>query len=100
MGKDFQIGLVVSGMSFYLYNELATMTIKATGAVTSSVANTAKRVIVMVYMAAVTGKALTTEQQIGSAVAIGFVLVYSVIDDVIKAISGPAKGKEDKKKAL
>ena len=51
------------------YNELATMTIKATGAVTSSVANTAKRVIVMVYMAAITGKALTEEQTIGAAVA-------------------------------
>lgn len=53
------------------------MTIKATGAVTSSVANTAKRVIVMVYMAAVTGKVLTEEQKIGAGVAIGFVLVYS-----------------------
>ena len=57
-------------MTFYWYNELATMTIKATGPVTSSVANTAKRVIVMVYMAAVTGKALTEEQKIGAAVAI------------------------------
>ena len=86
--RELQVGLAISGLSFYLYNELATMTIKATGAVTSSVANTAKRVIVMVYMAAVTGKQLTEEQQIGSAVAIGFVLVYSVIDDVIKAMSG------------
>ena len=43
-----QKGLFISGLSFYLYNELATMTIKQTGAVTSSVANTAKRVIVMV----------------------------------------------------
>jgi len=91
--KDLQIGLAISGLSFYLYNELATMTIKATGAVTSSVANTAKRVIVMVYMAAVTGKQLTEEQKIGSAVAIGFVLVYSVIDDVLKSMSS------DKKKA-
>merc|ERR1712003_591180 len=80
--KDLQIGLAVSGMSFYLYNELATMTIKATGAVTSSVANTAKRVIVLVYMAMVTGKALTDEQKIGAAVAIGGVLLYSVIDDL------------------
>jgi len=87
--RDLQIGLAVSGMSFYLYNELATMTIKATGAVTSSVANTAKRVIVMVYMAAVTGKALTEEQKIGAGVAIGFVLVYSVIDDVIKKLNPP-----------
>ena len=38
----------------------------------------AKRVIVMVYMAAVTGKALTEEQKIGAGVAISFVLVYSV----------------------
>merc|ERR1712060_605981 len=91
---DLQIGLLISGMSFYLYNELATMTIKATGAVTSSVANTAKRVIVMVYMAAITGKALTEEQTIGAAVAISFVLVYSVIDDVVKKVFPPAKKKD------
>jgi len=93
----FQVGLLISGMSFYIYNELATMTIKATGAVTSSVANTAKRVIVMVYMAMVTGKVLTEEQKIGAGIAIGFVLVYSVIDDVIKAMSGSKK--EEAKKA-
>merc|ERR1719301_471916 len=80
--KQLQVGLVASGMAFYLYNELATMTIKATGAVTSSVANTAKRVIVLVYMAMVTGKALTDEQKTGAAVAIGGVLLYSVIDDL------------------
>ena len=80
--RDLQLGLAISGMSFYLYNELATMTIKATGAVTASVANTAKRVIVLVYMAMVTGKALTDEQKIGAAVAIGGVLLYSVIDDL------------------
>merc|ERR1719161_316918 len=91
--KQMQMGLLVSGMSFYLYNELATMTIKATGAVTSSVANTAKRVIVMVYMAAVTGKALTEEQKIGAGVAIGGVLVYSVIDDLLKMATGDKKKK-------
>merc|ERR1719152_1029787 len=71
-------------MAFYLYNELATMTIKKTGAVTASVANTAKRVIVLVFMSAVTGKALTTEQKIGAAIAIAFVMLYSVIDDLVK----------------
>ena len=85
--------VITSGLYFYLYNELATLTIKKTNAVTQSVANTAKRVIVMVYMAAVTGKVLTEEQKIGAAIAIGFVLVYSVIDDVLKSMSG------DKKKA-
>ena len=71
-------------MTFYLYNELATMTIKKTSAVTASVANTAKRVIVLVIMAPFTGKPLTEEQKIGAAVAIFFVFVYSVIDEVLK----------------
>ena len=92
--RELQVGLAVSGLSFYLYNELATMTIKATGAVTSSVANTAKRVIVMVWMAAVTGKVLTDEQKIGAGVAITFVLIYSVIDDVLKALNGGDKKKK------
>ena len=85
--KELQVGLLLSGMSFYLYNELATMTIKKTGAVTASVANTAKRVIVLVFMSAVTGKALTDEQKIGAAVAIAFVMLYSVIDDLVKKFS-------------
>ena len=82
--KMLQMGLLVSGMAFYLYNELATMTIKKTGAVTASVANTAKRVIVLVFMSAVTGKQLTDEQKIGAAIAIAFVMLYSVIDDLVK----------------
>ncbi|KAH8056075.1 hypothetical protein JL722_7906 [Aureococcus anophagefferens] len=74
--KELQFNLAMSGLAFYLYNELATMTIKTTGAVTASVANTAKRVIVLIYMAAITGKALTDEQKIGAGVAIGGVLIY------------------------
>jgi len=89
--KDLQFNLIMSGLAFYLYNELATYTLKATGPVTASVANTAKRVIVMVYMAAVTGKALTDEQKIGAGVAIVGVLLYSLIDDLLKP-------KADKKK--
>merc|ERR1711957_859754 len=60
----------------------------------TSVANTAKRVIVMVYMATVTGKALTEEQKIGAAIAIGGVLVYSVIDDLLKMVTGGDKKKK------
>ena len=85
--KELQVGLLLSGMSFYLYNELATMTIKKTGAVTASVANTAKRVIVLVFMSAVTGKQLTTEQKIGASIAIAFVMLYSVIDDLLKKLT-------------
>lgn len=88
------MGLLISGMTFYLYNELATMTIKQVGPVASSVANTAKRVIVMVYMSVfVTGKDLTEEQKIGAAIAISFVMVYSVVDMIF-----PPKKKADTKK--
>lgn len=89
--SSLQFNLVMSGLCFYIYNELATYTLQVTGAVTASVANTAKRVIVMVYMAAVTGTALTEEQKIGSGIAISGVLIYSVIDDILK----PKKGKKD-----
>ena len=78
--------LLTSGLYFYLYNELSTLTIKKTSATTQSVANTAKRVIVLVFMSAVTGKALTTEQKIGATIAIAFVMLYSVIDDLVAKI--------------
>jgi len=80
----------LSGLTFYLYDELATMTVKATGPVTSSVANTAKRVIVVLYMAAITGKVLTHEQKVGASVAIGGVFLYSVIDELVGNKKKPA----------
>jgi solute carrier family 35 protein E1 len=81
---ELQSNLILSGMTFYLYNELATMTIKKTGAVTASVANTAKRVIVMVVVAVVFGEELTFEKKLGSTIAICGVFVYSIIDDLLK----------------
>jgi len=82
--EKLRFNLVASGLSFYVYNELATMTIKKTSAITASVANTAKRVIVLLYMSAITGKVLTFEQKVGASIAIGGVLVYSLIDDLLK----------------
>merc|ERR1740138_1412393 len=81
---ELQYNLLASGMTFYLYNELATMTIKKTGAVTASVANTAKRVIVMVVVAVVFGEELTFEKKLGSTIAIAGVFLYSIIDDLLK----------------
>ena len=91
--RDLQLGLAISGMSFYLYNELATMTIKKTGAVTASVANTAKRVIVMIVSAIAFNEVLTFEKKLGAAVAIFGVFVYSIIDDLLKK---PAADKKKK----
>ena len=75
--------LITSGLYFYLYNELATLTIKKTNAVTQSVANTAKRVIVIVGVAIVMGESLNLMKLIGCSIGIGGVFLYSVIDQLL-----------------
>lgn len=77
------MNLIYSGLWFYGYNELATMTIKKTGAVTQSVANTAKRVIVIVGVAIVMKESLDPLKLTGCAIGIGGVFIYSVIDKIV-----------------
>merc|ERR1712087_841630 len=77
------LNLIASGLYFYGYNELATMTLKKTGAVTQSVANTAKRVIVIVGVAIVLGESLDPVKLIGCGIGIGGVLLYSIIDQLL-----------------
>jgi solute carrier family 35 protein E1 len=77
--KDVSSNLIASGMYFYLYNELATMTIKKTSATTQSVANTAKRVIVIVGSAMVFGESLDPMKMLGCAIGIGGVFLYSLV---------------------
>merc|ERR1719183_3382633 len=81
--------MVFSGLWFYLYNELATLTIKKTGAVTQSVANTAKRVIVIIVVAIVMGESLGFLKLLGCGIGIGGVFLYSIIDRLVA-------GKKDK----
>ena len=75
--------LIASGFYFYGYNELATMTIKKTSAVTQSVANTAKRVIVIVGVALVLGESLDPIKLLGCGIGIGGVFLYSIIDSLV-----------------
>lgn len=77
--------LVASGLWFYGYNEVATMTLKKTSAVTQSVANTAKRVIVIVGVALVLGESLDPIKLIGCSIGIGGVFLYSIIDNLVKS---------------
>ena len=74
--------LITSGLYFYLYNELATLTIKKTNAVTQSVANTAKRVIVIVGVAIALGESLDPIKMLGCSIGIGGVFLYSIIDNI------------------
>mmetsp|Transcript_21825 Transcript_21825/g.64405 ORF Transcript_21825/g.64405 Transcript_21825/m.64405 type:complete len:379 (-) Transcript_21825:88-1224(-) len=77
--KALQVNLVTSGLWFYIYNELSTLTIKKTSATTQSVANTAKRVIVIVGCALVLGESLDPIKMLGCAIGIGGVFLYSMV---------------------
>ena len=78
--KVVRDNLILSGLSFYGYNELATLTIKKTNAVTQSVANTAKRVIVIVGVAIVMGESLEFMKLLGCSIGIFGVFLYSIVD--------------------
>merc|ERR1719231_1090027 len=69
--------LITSGLYFYF--ELATLTIKKTSATTQSVANTAKRVIVIVGSALAFGESLNGMKMVGCSICIGGVFLYSLV---------------------
>lgn len=73
---------LVAGLLFYLYNEVSTGVVKKTGAVTQSVANTAKRVIVILGVAIALREPLSVPKIIGSVICIGGVLLYSNADNL------------------
>jgi solute carrier family 35 protein E1 len=75
--------LLFAGLWFYLYNELATIVVKKTGAVTQSVLNTAKRVIVIIFVALVMGESLGVIKLLGCGIGISGVFLYSIIDKLV-----------------
>ncbi|KAL3925258.1 MAG: hypothetical protein SGILL_000536 [Bacillariaceae sp.] len=70
--------IIVSGFMFYIYNEFAFAFTSYVGAVTSSVLNTAKRVIIIVVSAVVFQEPMERNTVIGSAIAIGGTFGYSL----------------------
>lgn len=76
--------VILSGLTFYAYNELATMTLTKISAVTQSVANTAKRVVVIVGSAIVFKESISGLKAVGCAICIGGVFLDSIIDDIMK----------------
>uniref|UniRef100_A0A7S0DYK3 Sugar phosphate transporter domain-containing protein n=1 Tax=Phaeocystis antarctica TaxID=33657 RepID=A0A7S0DYK3_9EUKA len=79
--------VVASGLSFYLYNEVAFYTLEAVHPITHAVGNTVKRVILILFSVARFGTPMTTQSAIGSAIAVTGVFAYSVAKNVFK----PAK---------
>jgi solute carrier family 35 protein E1 len=82
--KSVFFNILLSGWWFYIYNEVATIIIKKTGPVTQSIANTAKRAIIILLSAVVLGESLGMLKLIGCAIAICGVFLYSEIDKMVK----------------
>jgi solute carrier family 35 protein E1 len=82
--------IALSGFFFYIYNEFAFAFTSNVGAVTSSVLNTAKRVIIIVVSSIVFVEPMERNTVIGSAIAIGGTFAYSMAS---KKKSAPKKKK-------
>lgn len=80
--------IALSGFFFYIYNEFAFAFTAQVGAVTSSVLNTAKRVIIIVVSSVMFMEPMTKNTVIGSAIAITGTFGYSLAS---KAKAAPKK---------
>lgn len=71
--------VVITGLLYYTYNEMAFLVLGSVAPVTQSVGNTVKRVVVIVAAAIAFQTPMTMTGIAGSAIAIGGVLLYSVV---------------------
>jgi solute carrier family 35 protein E1 len=70
--------IFISGFFFYFYNEVAFAFTAHVGSVTSSVLNTAKRVIIIVVSSIIFLEPMERNTVVGSAIAIGGTFAYSI----------------------
>ncbi len=75
--RELVYNILASALFYFFYNEMAFKFTAQVGAVTSSVLNTAKRVIIIVVAAIVFKEGLGRNKIIGSAVAISGTFLYS-----------------------
>jgi len=82
----FRYDLIMSGLTFYLYNEVSTKALESLSGVTHSVANTAKRAVVIVGSAIAFGEDMGFMKSLGCSIAIGGTFLYAVADDIPKML--------------
>merc|ERR1719313_2310657 len=82
--KNLRFNTIMSGLTFYLYNEVSTMALKSLSGVTHSVANTAKRAVVIVGSAIAFGEEMGFMKSVGCSIAIGGTFLYAIADDIPK----------------
>ena len=70
---------IITGLLYYTYNEMAFLVLGSVAPVTQSVGNTVKRVVVIVAAALAFKTPMTPIGIVGSSIAIGGVLLYSIV---------------------
>jgi solute carrier family 35 protein E1 len=85
------MNIFISGFCFYVYNEFAFAFTSHVGAVTSSVLNTAKRVIIIVVSSIVFKEVMERNTVIGSGIAILGTFAYSLAASSGKKAAPKAK---------
>jgi solute carrier family 35 protein E1 len=83
-GQTLLIQTFLSGFFYYLYNEVAFLTLDNVAPVTHAIGNTIKRVVIILSSVLVFGTKMTPQGMLGSAVAIAGVLLYSLCKNYCK----------------
>lgn len=74
----------LSAIFYYLYNEVAFLALDNVAPVTHALGNTIKRVVIIITSVLVFGTTMTTQGVLGSSIAIGGVLLYSLAKNYFK----------------
>ena len=82
--KTLGVQTFLSGVFYYLYNEVAFLTLDKVSPVTHAVGNTIKRVVIIITSMLVFGTTMTQQGALGSALALVGVLLYSLAQNAYK----------------
>jgi solute carrier family 35 protein E1 len=82
--KQFAIESLIAGIFYYAYNEVAFLCLDNVAPVTHALGNTIKRVVIIIASVLVFGTKMTSQGILGSSIAIGGVLLYSLAKDYFK----------------
>jgi solute carrier family 35, member E1 len=99
--KSLATLLLLSGASYYAYNEVAFLALGRVNPVTHAVGNTIKRVVIIVASVIAFKTPMSTGSIIGSSIAIAGTLLYSLAMNGTKATKSSSlssSSKDDKKK--
>eukprot|EP01038_Epipyxis_sp_PR26KG_P011417 gene11417-15300_t len=84
LGPTLLAQTFLSAVFYYLYNEVAFLALDNVAPVTHALGNTIKRVVIIITSVLVFGTAMTAQGVIGSSIAIGGVLLYSLAKNHFK----------------